>query len=208
MEQNRYVDVAFKVTGESIPIDHGYGLFAGISNVFQPLHDDVSWGVHPVWGEQALPGYLRLSRSSRVKIRVPADQIASLLPLAGKKINVQGKSLRLGVPEVHVLQPAPSLEARYVTIRGYEEPGPFEGAVGRQLDAILEGSEGDRQRVEIEVGPRRIMRVRQYTIVGFGLRLHELTDEASLAIQRAGVGGKRKMGAGIFTPCKQGGGHE
>ena len=200
---SHYVDVAFKVTGESsIPIDHGYGLFAGISKVFQPMHEDVDWGVHPIWGQQSLPGHMRLSRNSRVRIRVAADQIAALLPLAGKTIDVRGKSIRLGVPEVHILQPATSLHARYVTIKGYEEARGFEEAVGRQLDAIVDAK--DRPQITVEVGPRRIMRVRQYTIVGFQLALHDLTDEASLTIQNRGIGGKRKMGAGIFTPVKQG----
>lgn len=197
---SNYVDVAFRITGESVPVDHGYGLFAGISKVFQPMHEDVDWGVHPIWGEQSLPGHLRLSRDSRVKIRIPADQIATLLPLAGKAIDVRGKTVRLGVPEVHVLQPSSSLRARYVTIKGYEEPDVFGEAVGRQLDAIIPPEV--RDAIVIKVGARRIMRVRQYTIVGFELSLHGLTEEASLSIQKVGIGGKRKMGAGIFTPLR------
>jgi CRISPR-associated protein Cas6 len=42
--------------------------------------------------------------------------------------------------------------------------------------------------------------VRQYVVVGFGVEVTGLSDEDSIKLQICGLGGKRKMGCGIFVP--------
>jgi CRISPR-associated endonuclease/helicase Cas3 len=116
-----------------------------------------------------------------------------LLKLAGKQLHLNGQAIRLGAPEISLLQPSAALYARIVTIKGYTEPEPFTDAVCRKLNerAI---------RGEVVVGPRRVLQVGNHTIVGFGLALHELSDEASIQLQAEGLGGRRKMGCGYFNP--------
>jgi CRISPR-associated protein Cas6 len=66
-------------------------------------------------------------------------------------------------------------------------------AVYRKLDEL--GVKG-----EPVVGPRRVVRVGDHTVVGFALAVHELSDEGSVILQEQGLGGRRRMGCGIFFP--------
>ena len=45
-----------------------------------------------------------------------------------------------------------------------------------------------------------MLRVKNITIAGHALALFGLSAQASLAVQRHGLGGRRHMGAGVFVP--------
>lgn len=199
METDPTVDVAFPATGGPLPLDHGYALFGAIARIVPRVHEASNWGIHPVRGRRAGPGELLLDDSSLVKLRIPASEIAAVLPLAGAGLEVDGGALRLGVPRIYALVPSPVLRSRFVTVRGFfEEPAAFEGAVRRQLATIELGQ--DPERVGITVGERRVMRIKEKTIVGFALLVEGLDGDASIALQVAGLGGRRHMGAGVFVP--------
>ena len=116
-----------------------------------------------------------------------------MLPLAGKRLDLDGHTALVGVSSVFALSPARALAARLVTIKGFEEPDPFREAAARQLAAL--GVAG-----RVEVGRRRVLKVAGKTVVGFGVALHELDEEGSLKVQYAGLGGKQRMGCGVFVP--------
>jgi CRISPR-associated protein Cas6 len=59
-----------------------------------------------------------------------------VLLLAGKRLDIGGHQIRLGLPVAHPLEPAPSLYARVVTIKKFTEPDPFLEAVERKLDSF------------------------------------------------------------------------
>lgn len=199
MQTDPIVDVAFPATGGPLPLDHGYALFGAIARLVPRVHEASSWGVHPVRGRRAGPGELLLDDSSLVKLRIPASEIAAVLPLAGAGLDVEGRGVRLGVPRIHALVPSPTLRARFVTVRGFfEEPAAFEGAVRRQLAGLELGQ--DPERIVVTVGERRVMRVKDKTIVGFAMLIEQLDGDASIALQVAGLGGRRHMGAGVFVP--------
>lgn len=199
MESDPVVDVAFPATGGPLPLDHGYVLFGAIARAIPRAHTARNWGVHPVRGRRAGPGELFLDDSSLVKVRMPASDIAGVLPLAGREVEIGGASVRLGVPRIYALVPSPVLRARFVTVRGFfEEPTAFEGALRRQL-ALLELGQ-DPERVVVVIGERRVMRIKDKTIVGFAVLLEGLEPDASLAVQVGGLGGRRHMGAGMFVP--------
>jgi CRISPR-associated protein Cas6 len=75
-------------------------------------------------------------------------------------------------------------------------------AVQRQLAAL----EIDGQ-VEIPIDAmgkpdRKTIKIKRFTVVGFGLEISGLSDADSLKLQAVGLGGKHKMGAGIFIPYR------
>ena len=199
-----YVDAAFHLAAPGeLPLDHGYGLYAGLSRALPTLHDhDVSgrWGVLPVKGINLHDSSHTLATldSSRVTLRLPATDLHHIMPLAGQQIDVQGRMLALGIPHVRLLSPAPELCARYVTIKGGDTPEGFRESLLRQLKALF-GAE-HTGALDVRVGARRVMRVKSYTVVGFTVGIGALDDEQSLRLQAAGLGGKRKMGAGVFLP--------
>jgi len=186
-----YIDLAFRLTGTTVPVDHGYALYAALSHIVPELHSAREIGVQPIRGVYGGAGALHLAAFSRLILRLPDDQIRTYLKLAGKKLEVEGHSLRVGVPEVRMLRLAASLRARLVTIKGFMEEGSFLGAAKRQLQSL--GVAG-----EVLVGERRTFRVKEKQVVGFEVAVTELTAEESLALQEHGLGGRRRMGCGMF----------
>ena len=192
-----HVDVCFRLHGEQLPLDHGYALYGAISRRLPEAHEQNDWGIHPVYGARTRPGVLALNDKSMLKIRMRGDEINDVLGLAGKQLDVDGDQLKVGVPEVHPLEPAEALKSRYVTIKGYMERDEFQGAVGRQLEELLDTED---ELPGVKVGERRVMEIDGYTIVGFRVGLEGLSREESMTLQTRGIGGRRKMGAGIFRP--------
>jgi CRISPR-associated protein Cas6 len=201
-----FIELHFPILGETLPTDHGYALYAGLSRLVPALHAaGSSVAVGPVLGEAAANGVLRLgTRRGRLRLRLPVDQVPALLPLAGQYLDVAGHRVRVGVPQVRPLVPAPSLAARLVVVKGFTEPGPFLGGCRRQLDAL--GVAGEVaiplvRRGGTEAQPcRRILRIKDRRVVGFAVQVTGLTAEESLRVQERGVGGRRRMGCGFFLP--------
>ncbi len=221
-----FIELQFPVQGTSLPTDHGYALYAALCRLAPAIHaTDCLVLVGSIGGEYAGEGQLRIDRDrSRLPIRLPAEQIPSLLPLAGKVLDVSGHRLRLGVPNVRTLIPAPSLMARLVILKAstprtnpadkdsrnqqatkrYLDPAPFLDGCRRQLDEL--GIPGDIGIPLVPTGPhagkprRHILRIKDKTIAGFSLQITGLTAEESIALQEHGLGGRKKMGCGFFVP--------
>src|SRR5262245_50006760 len=105
------IDVSFRIIGSQIPLDHGYQLYSSISRLLPSLHQAEWLAIHPINGF-ALGGHtLRLTQRSRLQMRLPPERLPEVLPLAGKRLTLisgtQEHSIRLGVPEVYALKPAP-----------------------------------------------------------------------------------------------------
>lgn len=196
-----YVTVRFPVQGRQLPADHGYALYSAITRLLPALHG-VSWlGIEMISGVPWREGVIALpTRGASLYLRVPADHYASILPLAGKHLDIEGNAIRLGIPSARPLIPASSLYARTVTIKNFTEAEPFLDAARRQLDAL-----GISANLKLPVDTesrfrRRILRIQGKTIVGFSLAAHDLSDDDSIRLQSVGIGGRRAMGCGIFNP--------
>jgi hypothetical protein len=52
-----YVDLAFRLTGSKVPVDHGYALYSAISRLLPEIHGAKNIGVHPIRGtrKQTVP---------------------------------------------------------------------------------------------------------------------------------------------------------
>lgn len=216
------VNVSFPLRGTQLPADHGYLLYAAISKSSSSLHG-VDWlAIELISGFPSGRGLIALSeRGATLDLRIPADHYRDVLPLAGKRLDVGGHQIRLGLPVARPLEPAPSLYARVVTIKKFTEADPFLEAVKRKLDSFgvkgrvelpLEtrsGSEGEQCRYR-----RRIVTIHGKSVVGFSVAVHDLNDEDSLLLQAGAVKGvsedgtiqlqsifsRRAMGCGFFNP--------
>jgi len=196
-----YVDAAFPLSGPAIPIDHGYPLFAALSRRLPTLHDSRHWAVHPVRGSYRQDrGVLELISESQVKIRLPADELAHIIGLAQATLDIRGHHYTLGYPRIYPLITAPLLKSRLVVIKGHTgDPEGFGDAVRRQL-AALPGLGCDPERIQIIVGPRRVVRVKGVPIPGHAVSLSGLDVTACLVVQIHGLGGRHHLGAGVFVP--------
>ncbi|MCI0336410.1 MAG: type I-MYXAN CRISPR-associated protein Cas6/Cmx6 [Acidobacteria bacterium] len=191
-----HIELKFPVTGTTLPSDHGYGLYGAISRIIPEAHGTDWLAIETVPGAARGDGVTQLDQQARLKIRIPQDRVSLMLKLAGKRLEVDGHAIRLGAPQIFLLKPATTLYARIVTIKGFTEPEPFLDAVCRKLDELGVKSEP-------VVGERRVLKVGNHTIVGFGLTVHELSEEGSLILQELGIGGRRRMGCGFFNPISE-----
>ena len=195
VDPRHIVELQFAVQGHAIALDHGYPLYAALVAHIPELHGEtLGWQVLPVRGRQLAPGRMGLLPSSCVGLRCPAATIPAALGLAGKTLRIGEDLVTLGVPVIRPLAPAVDLLSRFVTIKGFEDTEPFREALIRQLLALA----GEGDGAVAEIGERRVMRVATHTIVGFAVALRGLSDEASLLVQARGLGGRRRMGAGVF----------
>ena len=188
-----YIELQFPFTGKTLPSDHGYGVYGAVSRIIPEAHSADWLAIETIPGVARGDGVTHLDPQAKLKIRIPQDHVPLMLKLAGKRLEVDGHAIRLGAPQIYLLKPATTLYARIVTIKGFTEPEPFLDAVCRKLDEL--GVKG-----EPAVGPRRVVRVGNHTVVGFALAIHELSDEGSIILQERGLGGRRRMGCGIFFP--------
>jgi CRISPR-associated endonuclease/helicase Cas3 len=190
-----HVELKFPLTGNTLPTDQGYALYGAIARLVPAVHAADWFALETIPGIARGDGTTQLDPHGQLRMRLPQEHVASLLKLAGKQLHLNGHAIRLGAPQIYLLQPSSALYARIVTIKGFTEPEPFTDAVCRKLHE--RGIRG-----EVVVGPRRVLQVGDHTIVGFGLALHELSDDASIQLQTDGLGGRRKMGCGYFNPIR------
>ena len=61
------IDLAFEISGTTIPLDYGYGLFSALCRVVPQLHGDRRVGVHPIRGIRLQPRRLTLVPQSRLR---------------------------------------------------------------------------------------------------------------------------------------------
>jgi len=201
------IDLAFELRGTTIPLDYGYGLFSAISRVVPQIHGDRRLGIHPIRGIRYQARRLTLVPQSRLRLRLPSEEIATYLSLAGSRIEVDGDSLSVGIPRVEPLRPAVSLTARLVTIGRLSEAATFEESARRQMaglgvsavPTLIPSTDPDREGQPT----RRVLSIKGRRIVGYAVRVDGLTAEESIIVQEMGLGSRRRMGCGVFVRARE-----
>lgn len=192
-----------------MPADHAYPLYGALSGAVPAFHDPTKpVRFAPLTGGRDEPGRLRLMPWSCLRVRLPADAIPAVLPLAGRSLDVAGARVTLGPPAVEALVPAPVLESWLVTFKHGEEPAAFLATARAKLAEI--GVAGEPAVRAVGGGPRagearrRVVRVKGVAIVGYALLVSGLTAAESICLQESGLGGRTKIGCGFFLPAREG----
>lgn len=166
------INVSFALSGKQLPADHGYLVYSAISRS-SPLHGMDWLAIELISGFPSGRGLINLpERDATLRLRIPADHYREVLLLAGKRLDIGGHQIRLGLPVARSLEPASSLYARVVTIKKFTEPEPFVDAVKRKLDSF-----GVKGRVELPLDERgryrrRIVTIHGKSVVGFSVAVH------------------------------------
>jgi CRISPR-associated protein Cas6 len=95
--ERRVVELSFRLVGQAVPVDHGYAFYAALSRIVPELHSAKGISIQPIRGTYCGNGKLHLTWFSRLILRLPDGQIHLYLKLAGKKLEVDGHLLRVGV---------------------------------------------------------------------------------------------------------------
>lgn len=157
-----------------------FDLYAAISRVVPEAHG-AGWAIAPT-----IAGFI---------IRGPS------VPPGIKGLSIYGRDVRVDSAGTHDLESTRTLVSRCVLVRITGGAPVSEDELRRRVSAIV------RERaaaigVDIDLGAARGVRVHGRLLRGFAARATASTDEASLALQRAGIGGKRSSGCGVF--CAEG----
>ena len=141
-----------------------------------------------------------LTENSRLRIRTSQEQLPLFLQLVHKRLEIERYSLVFQPPDIHPISPAPTLKARLVVIKGFQEPEPFIRAVKYQLQKLeIDDSNVYIPNNNLSLPDRKAIKVHEHKVVGFSVVVDKLDALDSIALQIAGCGGKQKMGCGFFT---------
>lgn len=198
------INLSFPVKGTYLPADHNYRLHGALCTEIPTLNKLEHFAVNTIAGRPDQHGKIQLLKGSRLLLRLPVEEIAQVYSLAGKTLMIDGYSIQLGNPELQTLQPTDILSARLVTIKGYIEADTFLDAAQRQLNTleiqanlgIPANDKGEPKRLTLRITKPE----RSYTIVGFSLVISDLSPDDSIKLQIRGLGGKRRIGCGVFNP--------
>jgi CRISPR-associated protein Cas6 len=195
-----HVELSFGISGQTLPADHGYGLYSAIAHLCPKLHQLEGVSIQTITGIPDGQGQIYLTDKSRLRIRLEGEQVPLVYPLAGKQLTIGVHHIRLHIPQISMLEPAQMLRSRLVVIKKFLEPEPFLEAAKRQLNELeIQGRATIPMNKEGEPD-RKAIKIKRYSVVGFGLEVADLSDEDSIKLQVHGLGGKRRMGCGIFVP--------
>ena len=190
-----YVELRFPVIGAVLPGHHGSAMFRAISRLIPEAHGADWLAIDEVPGIAQCDGLFDIELRAKLRMRMPQSRVPLMLKLSGRRLDVGGFKVGLGAPKIFLLQPSACLYARYVTITNRFDPGAFLDAVAFKLDRLGIGGEP-------ELGIRRAFRIGRRMMVGFGLTLHDLSEDGSIALQEQGMGNYRHYGGGFF--CRAG----
>jgi CRISPR-associated endonuclease/helicase Cas3 len=189
-----YVELRFPLTSAARPCDHGQAMFRAISRLI-PEALSAGWLlVKEVRIARRPEGALQDARQAGLRMRLPQSRVSLMLKLASRRLQVGSHPVRLGTPEISLLQPCSSLYAKCVVINHCTRSGAFLDALAWKLDAM-------GIACEIELGQCRRFRAGRRSITGFALTLYDLSEEDSIMLQEQGLGGHRHLGCGFFVPA-------
>jgi CRISPR-associated protein Cas6 len=202
------VDLAFRLSGGTLAVDHAHALSSAVLAELPWLASESGSGVHQIHVASSGHGWVRpdrddcdvlnLSRRTRLTLRLPRARLADARALSGTTLDVGGHRLQVGEAAERPLKPSSTLFARYVICNDshYEDEECFIDWVADRLRAMAITPTkllcGMSSRIE---APREHLQARSLMVAA-------LPANASLALQRQGLGDGRLMGCGLFVPHK------
>ncbi len=200
-----YVDLAFPLTGKLLPLDNGYIIYSALSRICPNLHELKNISIHPIAGIPNSDKQLRLTKRSRLQIRISIEQIPQIYEfLVEQTFNIGQSQFYLGIPEYKALTSSSTVYSRLVVIRRCIEPQVFLEAAQRQLRELdIQGNIKLLKKKNGQLQCRQLVMKKKegtFPIRGYGVEVTDLNDEDSIKLQQQGIGGKHKMMCGVFVP--------
>jgi CRISPR-associated protein Cas6 len=198
------VDAVFAIACPSLPVDHAYALSKAVEIALPWFADEPDAGLHTIHGAASGSGWMRpegadallqLSHRAKLGLRLPVHRFDDAAALVGRTLDVAGWRLRVDKVALRPLSRITTLFARSVVLDAEDETA-FSAAAVAELDALgIRPARIVCGRTTPLATPARVYETRSLMLAG-------LTLEESLALQRHGLGAKRKLGCGVFIPHK------
>ena len=199
------VDLSFKVSCRSLPLDHAYALSSTLSAVLPWIETEEHAGIHLIHGAESGNGWLRpdnpddimyLSRRTRLTLRLPKERVPDAQTLQGQTLDVGGNALTLGDTRVRPLSAITTIFSRYVVTDEAADETKFLNHANRWLEAL-----GIRVK-KMMSGRIHTLAMPDRTIFTRSLMIDGLEVEESIRLQQHGLGPGRTIGCGLFLPHK------
>jgi CRISPR-associated endonuclease/helicase Cas3 len=197
-----FVDLNFPVLGHALPADHNYRLYAALTSKVPGLHAEPDISILTTPGIKNHQGKISLTKESSIRIRLPITKVQLVYTMGGKRLKVGQDVVQLGIPTIEPLRSLEALKARIVVIKGFMEPDSFLAAAWLQLQALGIAAELTIPNNREGQPARKTIKIKEKTIVGFSLIASGLSPEDSIKLQIKNLGGRKKMGCGIFVPTQ------
>ena len=200
------VDLNFKISCKSLPLDHAWSLCAELVKIAPWLTETRHTAIHLVHGAESANGWMRpddpqhavlhLSRRARFTLRLHRDNIEQAQRLVDKTLDIDGHSLTIKPFKQQLLVPQSTVFSRYVLTSQDMDEDSFLQEVAPQIQSLgitIKKMMGGRQHpIMTPKGP----------LTTRSLMLSDLEKEESVALQQHGIGDKQLLGIGIFLPHK------
>lgn len=200
------VDVSFRIDCPCLPLDHAHALSSALLERLPWLETEAFAGVHLIHGAESGNGWMRpqdperdllhLSRRARLRLRVPEARIDDAGALMGGRLDVAGFGVGIGEMNVIPLEPQPVVFARYVVSDPEQDEAAFLADMAGELRRL------GVQASKLLSGRSHVLRVPEGLVYTRSLMVADLDPEASLRIQRSGIGPDRTRGCGLFIGHK------
>jgi CRISPR-associated protein Cas6 len=200
------VDLAFKVSCPTLPLDHAHALSTQLLARLPWLVDEEFAGIHLIHGAASGNGWYRpedtanellhLSRRTRMRLRVPSHRLQDAQSLSGQTLDIDGHALQLGESSVQKLSSLSTLFSRYVL----DEDSIDETEFLQRASAALQDM-GITARKMLG-GISHVMQFPDGPVRTRSLMVAELEPEQSVRLQQQGLGPGRTIGCGLFLPHK------
>jgi CRISPR-associated endonuclease/helicase Cas3 len=203
---NTVCDLSFSISNGIVPLDHGYILYSALSNIIPEIHFTKTIGVHPFSGKKITNSKLLLTNTSKLKFRCKFDDIKLLSDFSGRIIKINDCEFRLGNAVVNILNPSASLFSRKVviTIPNLEkEIKDFDQFIKTYKQSIVKQLDNLNIKYDLNMLGRQRIYIKDKVILGFSIEVNNLSNSDSIILQENGIGGRHKMGCGIFKFSKK-----
>lgn len=198
------IDVAFRVTGRCLPVEHAYSLSRAVQQFLTWFSEEPDAGLHLIHVAESGNGWVRpdpgellhLSKRTRLTLRVPEARLADTQLLSGSALDVDGHEIMVGGVKTRTLSPARTLFSRHVVGSDAQTETQFMSLAAEMLKniGIVPGTLMCGRASGISTPGRKLL-TRSVLAAG-------LAPAASLTLQNKGLGPERKLGCGLFVPHK------
>lgn len=203
------IDVIYKLSGQRVPKDCAYNLFAALCHYWPELHDRTDIGILPLMGQYNAPN--RDMQPEGMTLRVQEADLKNALMLAGKSLRIDDKMIQIeAVERVAELESHATLYSYLVTVKERVTAPDLLAYVQEDLDRRGIGGTAalvPRVKATLDKDPfiRRTVNLKTANVVGYAVKVSGLSPEDSIRLQVEGVGGRRHFGCGIFYPKQEAG---